>query len=103
MGFISSRAGRIKASPSNVAGQRARALKAAGRDIVNLGQGEPDFDTPGHVIEAAHKAARDGQTRYTNVDGTPELKAAVIDKFARENGLAFKPENISIGNGGKQV
>jgi aspartate aminotransferase len=103
MGFISSRAGRIKASPSNVAGQRARELKAAGRDIVNLGQGEPDFDTPGHVIEAAHKAARDGQTRYTNVDGTPELKAAVIDKFARENGLAFKAENISIGNGGKQV
>ena len=103
MAFISSRAGRIKASPSNLAAQRARELKAAGRDIVNLGQGEPDFDTPAHVIEAAHKAAREGQTRYTNVDGTPGLKAAVIEKFARENGLAFKPENISVGNGGKQV
>jgi len=103
MSFISSRAGRIKASPSNLAAQRARELKAAGRDIVNLGQGEPDFDTPAHVIEAAHKAAREGQTRYTNVDGTPALKAAVIEKFARENGLAFKPENISVGNGGKQV
>ncbi len=103
MGFLSARAGRIKASPSNMAAQRARELKAAGRDIVNLGQGEPDFATPEHVIEAAHKAARDGETRYTTVDGTPELKAAVIDKFSRENGLAFKPENITVGTGGKQV
>ncbi len=103
MTFLSRRAGRIKASPSNVAAQRARELKAAGRDIVNLGQGEPDFPTPVHVIEAAHKAALEGQTRYTNVDGTPELKAAVIEKFSRENGLAFQPANISVANGGKQV
>src|SRR5689334_22351110 len=89
MSFLSSRAGRIKASPSNLAAQRARELKAAGRDIVNLGQGEPDFPTPDHVIEAAHKAAQQGQTRYTTVDGAPELKEAVIGKFSRENGLTF--------------
>ncbi len=103
MGFLSSRAGRIKASPSNLAAQRARELKASGRDIVNLGQGEPDFPTPDHVIEAAHKAMRDGQTRYTTVDGTPELKAAVIEKFSSENGLAFSAGNITVGTGGKQV
>ena len=103
MAFLSSRVGRIKASPSNLAAQRARELKAAGRDIVNLGQGEPDFPTPGHVIEAAHRAMLAGQTRYTTVDGTPELKAAVIEKFARENGLAFKADNITVGTGGKQV
>ena len=103
MAFLSARAGRIKASPSNLAAQRARELQAAGRDIVNLGQGEPDFDTPDHVIEAAHKAMKDGQTRYTTVDGTAELKAAVIAKFARENALAFRTENITVGAGGKQV
>ena len=103
MAFISSRAGRIKASPSNLAAQRARELKAAGRDIVNLGQGEPDFPTPDHVIEAACKAMKDGQTRYTTADGTPELKEAVAAKFARENGLAFQPANITIGAGAKQV
>ena len=103
MSLISSRASRIKASPSNLAAQRARELVAAGRDIVNLGQGEPDFPTPGHVIEAAFKAARDGQTRYTNVDGTAELKAAVAGKFARENGLACKTDNIIVSTGGKQV
>lgn len=103
MPFLSSRAGRIKASPSNMAAQRARELQAAGRDIVNLGQGEPDFPTPGHIIEAAFKAAREGQTRYTTVDGTAELKEAVIQKFSRENGLAFKSTNISVGSGGKQV
>jgi aspartate aminotransferase len=103
MGFLSSRAGRIKASPSNLAAQRGRELQAAGRDIVNLGQGEPDFPTPDHIIESTYRAMRDGQTRYTTVDGTPELKAAVIGKFARENSLPFKTENITIGTGGKQV
>ncbi len=103
MALLSSRVGRIKASPSNLAAQRARELQAAGRDIISLGQGEPDFATPDHVIEAAHRAMRNGQTRYTTVDGTAELKAAVIDKFARENGLAFKSENITVGAGGKQV
>ncbi|NBS57893.1 MAG: aminotransferase class I/II-fold pyridoxal phosphate-dependent enzyme, partial [Betaproteobacteria bacterium] len=103
MTLLSTRVGRIKPSPSNLAAQRARELQAAGRDIVNLGQGEPDFPTPDHVIEAAHKAMLGGQTRYTTADGTPELKNAVVDKFARENGLVFKPENISVGSGGKQV
>ena len=100
---FSQRASRIKVSPSNAAAQRARELKAAGRDIISLGQGEPDFPTPAHIIEAAHRAMRDGQTRYTTVDGTPELKAAVVEKFRRENGLIFTPENISVGAGGKQV
>jgi aspartate aminotransferase len=103
MPFLSARANRIKASPSNMAAQRARELQAAGRDIINLGQGEPDFPTPDHVIEAAYKAARDGQTRYTTVDGMPELKEAVIGKFSRENGLTYKPQNITVGTGGKQV
>ncbi len=103
MAFLSARVGRIKASASNLAAQRARELKAAGRDIVNLGQGEPDFPTPDHVIEAACKAMKDGQTRYTTADGTPELKEAVAAKFARENGLAFQPANITIGAGAKQV
>ncbi len=103
MAFLSGRAGRIKTSPSNLAAQRGRELQAAGRDIVNLGQGEPDFPTPDHVIEAAYYAMRDGQTRYTTVDGTPALKAAVIGKFARENGLEFKTANITVGSGGKQV
>ena len=103
MTLLSTRVGRIKPSPSNLAAQRARELQATGRDIVNLGQGEPDFPTPDHVIEAAHKAMLGGQTRYTTADGTPELKNAVVDKFARENGLVFKSENISVGSGGKQV
>nr|WP_222622688.1 pyridoxal phosphate-dependent aminotransferase [Ramlibacter albus] len=78
-------------------------MRAAGVDIIGLSQGEPDFATPDHVIEAAHRAMRDGQTRYTPVDGTPELKEAIVAKFRRENGLAFKPENISASAGGKQV
>jgi len=78
-------------------------LRAAGVDIIELAQGEPDFNTPDHVIEAATRAMRAGQTHYTQVDGTPALKAAIIDKFQRENGLTFRPENISAGAGGKQV
>lgn len=94
---------RIVASPSTMAAQRARGLKAAGRDIVTLTTGEPDFPTPDHVIEAAHRAMRAGQTRYTTVSGTAELKAAVIDKFKRENGLDYAADQIMVGNGGKQV
>lgn len=103
MAFIAARVGRIIPSASSVATQRGRELQAAGRDILSLSQGEPDFATPEHVIEAAHRAMRGGQTRYTTIDGIPELKAAVIEKFRRENGLAFKPENVSVGAGGKQV
>ncbi len=101
--MLSIRAGRARLSASATAAQRARELRAAGKDIIELAQGEPDFNTPEHVIEAAHRAMHAGQTHYTPVDGTPELKAAIIGKFRRENALEFKPENISAGAGGKQV
>jgi aspartate aminotransferase len=101
--FLSARVARARISASASAAQRARELRAAGRDILELAQGEPDFDTPEHVMEAAYRAMRAGQTHYTPVDGTPELKAAIIAKFKRENGLEFKPENISASAGGKQV
>jgi len=101
--LLSSRIARTRISASALAAQRARELRAAGVDIIELAQGEPDFNTPEHVIEAATRAMRAGQTHYTQVDGTPELKAAIIGKFRRENGLEFKPENISAGAGGKQV
>ncbi len=100
---FAARVGRVVTSPSTLAAQRAREMKAAGADIVSLTTGEPDFPTPPHVIEAAFQAARAGQTRYTTVSGTPELKAAIIAKFSRENGLDYAPENIIVGNGGKHV
>jgi aspartate aminotransferase len=103
MALLSSRVARARISASAAAAQRARELRAAGVSIVELAQGEPDFNTPDHVIEAAHRAMRAGQTHYTPVDGTPELKAAIVAKFKRENGLECKPENISAGAGGKQV
>lgn len=99
----STRVGRTRISASAAAAQRARELRAAGVDILELAQGEPDFNTPDHVIEAAYRAMKAGQTHYTPADGTAELKAAIIGKFRRENGLAYKPENISAGAGGKQV
>src|SRR4249920_1594744 len=101
--FLAARVARTRISASAAAAQRARELRAAGVDIIELAQGEPDFNTPDHVIEAATRAMREGQTHYTQVDGTPALKAAIIAKFKRENGLAYKPENISAGAGGKQI
>jgi len=86
-----------------MASQRARALKAQGRDIIALSSGEPDFDTPDHIKDAAQRAMAAGQTKYTNTDGTPELKRAVVAKFKRENGLTYAPEQITVGTGGKQV
>ncbi|HEY1226528.1 MAG TPA: pyridoxal phosphate-dependent aminotransferase [Ramlibacter sp.] len=103
MAFLSARVARARISASAASAQRTRELRAAGVDIIGLSQGEPDFATPDHVIEAAHRAMREGQTRYTPVDGTPELKEAIVAKFRRENRLAFNPENISAGAGGKQV
>jgi aspartate aminotransferase len=100
---FAARVGRIVTSPSTLAAQRAREMKAAGADIVSLTTGEPDFPTPDHVIEAAFRAARAGQTRYTTVSGTVELKAAIIEKFRRDNGLDYEPANIIVGNGGKHV
>ena len=103
MAFLSARVARARISASAGSAQRTRELRAAGKDIIGLSQGEPDFATLDHVIEAAHRAMRSGQTRYTPVDGTPELKEAIVAKFQRENGLSYKPENISAGAGGKQV
>ena len=72
-------------------------------DVIGLGAGEPDFDTPDNIKEAAIRAIREGKTKYTAIDGIPELKAAIVAKFKRENGLDYKPEEISVGTGGKQV
>ncbi|WP_374300002.1 pyridoxal phosphate-dependent aminotransferase [Ferrovibrio sp.] len=103
MPFLSDALGRIKPSATIAATQKARALKAAGRDVIGLGAGEPDFETPANIREAAKAAIDRGETRYTDVDGTPALKQAIVDKFKRENGLTYKPEQISVGTGGKQV
>jgi len=102
-GLLSARAARARLSASAAAAQRARELRAAGKSIIELAQGEPDFNTPDHVIEAAYRAMRAGQTHYTPVDGTPELKAAIVAKFRRENGIECQPVNVSAGAGGKQI
>jgi aspartate aminotransferase len=99
---LSGRVNRIKPSPTLAVDARAKELKAQGKDVISLGAGEPDFDTPEHVKEAAIRAIRDGFTNYTAVDGTPGLKQAVIAKFKRDNGLDYKPEEILVSVGGKQ-
>jgi aspartate aminotransferase len=102
--ILSSSLARIKPSPTIAVTNLARELKAQGRDVIGLGAGEPDFDTPDHVKEAAIAAIRRGETKYTAVDGTPELKRAIAAKFARENGIGYRPEDeITVGTGGKQV
>ncbi len=103
MALIASRINRIKPSPSTMAGQRARELRAAGRDIVGLTSGEPDFDTPENVAEAVVRAMAASKTKYTDVGGTPELKAAIRSKFQRENQLDYSAAEIIVGTGGKQV
>jgi len=103
MGFIADSLNRIKPSPTIAVTSKARELKAAGRDVIGLGAGEPDFDTPDNIKRAAIKAIEAGKTKYTDVDGIPELKQAVCAKFARENGLSYKPSQVSVGTGGKQV
>jgi aspartate aminotransferase len=103
MAFLSEALARIKPSATVAVTDKARALKAAGRDVIGLGAGEPDFDTPENVKEAAIRAIRAGKTKYTPVDGIPELKAAIVAKFKRENALDYRPEEISVGAGGKQV
>jgi aspartate aminotransferase len=94
---------RIKPSATLAADAKARELRAAGRNIISLAAGEPDFDTPENIKEAAIKAVRDGKTKYTNVDGIPELKAAICAKFERENGLSYKPTQVNVSPGGKPV
>ena len=104
MAFLADHLKRVKPSATIAVTDKARALKAAGRNVIGLGAGEPDFDTPENIKEAAIKAIRDGRaSKYTNVDGIAELKDAVIKKFKRENGLDYKPSQISVGTGGKQV
>ncbi|MDO5605899.1 MAG: pyridoxal phosphate-dependent aminotransferase [Paracoccus sp. (in: a-proteobacteria)] len=103
MGFLSDAIGRIKPSPTVAMTGRAAELRAAGRDIIALSAGEPDFDTPDHIREAAKAAIDAGQTRYTAVDGIAALKTAICDKFTRENGLDYTPDQISVGSGGKQI
>src|SRR5690349_13050246 len=103
MGFIADSLNRIQPSATIAVSTKARQLAAAGRDIIGLSAGEPDFDTPENVKSAAVKALAEGKTKYTDVDGIPELKAAIVRKFKRENGIDYKPANISVGTGGKQV
>ncbi len=94
---------RVKASPTVAISAQARALKAEGVDVIALSAGEPDFDTPDNIKAAAIKAIQDGQTKYTDPDGTPELKKAICAKFKRENGLDYKPSQVHVAPGGKPV
>ncbi len=103
MAFLSDTLARVKPSPTIAVTNKARELKAAGRDIVGLGAGEPDFDTPENIKQAAIRAINDGRTKYTAVDGIPELKQAICAKFARENHLSYTPDQVTVGTGGKQV
>jgi aspartate aminotransferase len=103
MAFLADSLSRIKPSATIAVTDKARALKEAGRNVIGLGAGEPDFDTPANIKLAAIKAIEAGKTKYTAIDGIPELKAAIIAKFKRENGLTYTPQQITVGTGGKQV
>ena len=103
MSIVSNNLKRIKPSPTMAVTQKAKELKASGKDIIGLGAGEPDFDTPDNIKQAAIKAIKDGDTKYTPVDGTPTLKNAIIKKFKRENNLDYQIDQITVGTGGKQV
>jgi len=103
MGLIAHALERVKPSPTMAITSKAREMKAAGFDVIGLGAGEPDFDTPDNVKQAAIAAIQRGETKYTAVDGIPELKRAIVSKFERENGLSYKPSEITVGSGGKQV
>ena len=103
MSFLAQRLGRIKPSPTIGVTQKAAELKAAGRDVIGLGAGEPDFDTPEHIKAAAATAIARGETKYTAVAGTLALRKAIAAKFARENALEYTPEQITVGCGGKQT
>jgi aspartate aminotransferase len=103
MSFLSDSLARVKPSPTIAVTQKARELKAEGRDVIGLGAGEPDFDTPENIKEAAKRAIDRGETKYTAPDGIPELKEAICRKFERDNGLSYAPAQVSVGTGGKQV
>ncbi|OKL45627.1 pyridoxal phosphate-dependent aminotransferase [Pseudovibrio exalbescens] len=103
MGFIADALSRVKPSATIAVTNKARELKAAGRDVIGLGAGEPDFDTPDNIKAAAIAAINEGKTKYTAVDGIPELKQAICTKFERDNELKYEPNQITVGTGGKQV
>ncbi|MDG0989950.1 MAG: pyridoxal phosphate-dependent aminotransferase [Yoonia sp.] len=103
MSFLSATLDRVKPSPTIAVTTKAQELKAAGRDVIGLGAGEPDFDTPQNIKDAAVTAIADGKTKYTAVDGIPELKEAICAKFARDNELTYTPSQVTVGTGGKQV
>jgi aspartate aminotransferase len=103
MGFISDSLNRIQPSATIAISNKALALKAEGKNVIGLAAGEPDFDTPDNIKEAAIAAIRSGKTKYTAVDGIPELKQAIVAKFKRENGLDYRASQVSVGSGGKQV
>src|SRR5271165_5870008 len=103
MRLIADRLDRISPSQTMAVHAKTRALKAAGRDVISLSQGEPDFDTPRNVKDAAIRAIEAGDTKYTDVAGTPALRKAVAQKFKRDSGIDYKPEEVIISTGGKQV
>ena len=103
MGFVSDTLQRVRPSPTISVANKAMELKAAGHDVIGLGAGEPDFDTPDNIKQAGIKAINEGKTKYTAVDGIPELKQAIANKLKRENGLDYKPSQVSVSSGGKQV
>ena len=103
MAFLSDTLARVKPSPTIAVSNLAAELKAAGHDVIGLGAGEPDFDTPDHIKAAGIAAIEAGKTKYTAVDGIPELKAAICAKFERDNGLSYTPAQVSVGTGGKQI
>jgi len=103
MSIISNNLKRIKPSPTIAVTTKAREMRASGKDVIGLGAGEPDFDTPDNVKEAAIEAIKKGETKYTAVDGTPDLKKAIVEKFKRENNLSYTTDQITVGTGGKQV
>uniref|UniRef100_UPI004048A4B5 pyridoxal phosphate-dependent aminotransferase n=1 Tax=Yoonia sp. TaxID=2212373 RepID=UPI004048A4B5 len=103
MTFLSATLDRVKPSPTIAVTTKAQELKAAGRDVIGLGAGEPDFDTPQNIKDAAVAAIAQGKTKYTAVDGIPELKQAICAKFRRDNGLEYAPHQVTVGTGGKQV
>ena len=102
-GFTARALNRIKPSPTLAMTQKSRELKAAGRDVIGLAAGEPDFDTPQNIKDAAIAAINRGETKYTNIEGIPELRAAVARKFKRENNLDYQPAQCFVGPGGKSV
>ena len=103
MAFLADALSRIKPSATIAVTQMARELKAQGKDVISLSVGEPDFDTPQNIKDAAIAAIARGETKYTPVAGIPELRKAIADKFKRENGLDYKPEQVIVGTGGKQI